>query len=449
MADYTTAPMKKVDWEIFIGFVFGQITCSYTLGIAGPALTKAQPYLHFNSFWMGLLGAGTLIGLFGSIFVGRLADQIGRRKLFLYDMAALVVIAMLQMLTDNLFILLILRIALGLCIAVDYTVGSSLLMEWLPSMKRSHFQSMLLFFWVLGYVLSYLVGTFLNGFGALTWRIILASSAVIGLFPVVFRLLTRVPESPSWLVSNGQLDKANELIHRYLGPEWQVDNHQQDGQSPKVSWRVLFGPKLWKRTLVGGLFYGCQTFPFFGISIFLPILVKSMGITNPYMSEILYYTFMIVGVVIGIYIFTRIPRRQFLIWTFYLSAVLLLALTFWRNASPIIMLILFSAFSIVLSSSLVLENPYPPELFETAIRGSGVGMCIAISRIGAAAGTFLLPIINSSAGIVATFLTCTAVLIVGGIVCQLWAPETSPRFAHQINNESLKGDDPSYSQKLS
>lgn len=449
MTDYTAAPMKKVDWEIFIGFVLGQITCSYTLGIAGPALTKAQPYLHLNSFWMGLLGAGTLIGLFGSIFVGRLADKIGRRWLFLYDMLALVVVAFFQMLTENIILLLVLRIALGLCIAVDYTVGSSLLMEWLPAMKRSHFQSMLLFFWVIGYVLSYLLGTFLNGFGALTWRIILASSAVIGLFPFAFRLLTRVPESPSWLASNGHVAEANKLIHEYLGKPWQIDSSQQNQQVPKVSWKVLFGPKLWKRTLVGGLFYGCQTFPFFGISIFLPILVKSMGINNPYMSEIMYYTFMIVGVVIGIFIFTRIPRRQFLIWTFYRSAVLLLALILWHNASPIVVLILFSAFSIVLSSSLVLENPYPPELFETAIRGSGVGMCIAISRIGAAAGTFLLPIINASAGIVATFLTCTVVLIVGGIVCQLWAPETSPRFAHRLNHESLKGDDPSYSRKLS
>ncbi len=444
--DYTAAPMKKVDWQIFIGFVLGQITCSYTLGIAGPALTKAQSYIHISSFWLGLLGAGTLIGLFGSVFVGQLSDKIGRRNLFLYDMVALVLIACLQLFTSNLFWILILRIFLGLCIAVDYTVASSLLMEWLPTMKRSHFQSMLLFFWVIGYVLAYLVGTFLNGFGPMTWRIILASSAVIGLFPVVFRLITRVPESPSWLANQGRLTEAKELVHRYIGDEWTIN--ADDGAAPqkKVSIKVLFGKKLWKHTVVGGLFYGCQTFPFFGISIFLPILVKSMGITNPYISEVLYYVFMIVGVLIGIYIFTRIPRRSFLIWTFYISAALLLVLTLWTSAPTMVVLILFSAFSIVLSSSLVLENPYPPELFETAVRGSGVGMCIAISRIGAAAGTFLLPIINSGAGISATFMTCTVVLILGGIVCQLWAPETSPKFQSKNSKTSaaLKGDGSAY-----
>lgn len=428
MNNYMEAPMKKVDWQIYIGFFLGQITCSYTLGIAGTALTKAQSYLHFNSFWMGLLGAGTLIGLFGSLFVGQLADRIGRRKLFLGDMVALAIISALQLLTTNLVILLILRILLGLCIAVDYTVGSALLMEWLPLLKRSRFQSFLLLFWIAGYVAAYLVGTFLTGFGPHTWQVILASSTIVALFPSIYRLITRVPESPSWLANKGHKQEAEELIHRYIGKQWGIMDDPAGQPTRKVSIKELFGKKLWRKTVVGGMFYACQTFPFFGISIFLPILVKSMGINNPYMSEILYNGFMIVGVAVGIVIFNRIPRRTFLVWTFYLSAALLLVLTIWQGAPMIVTLLLFSAFSIVLSSSLVLENPYQPELFETAIRGSGVGMCIAISRIGAAGGTFLLPIINSSLGIGATFGVCTAVLLVGGVICQLWAPETSPKF---------------------
>ncbi|WP_260238400.1 hypothetical protein [Limosilactobacillus fermentum] len=56
-------------------------------------------------------------------------------------------------------------------------------------------------------------------------------------------------------------------------------------------------------------------------------------------------------------------------------------------------------------------------------------MCIAISRIGAVAGTFMLPIISNAWGSQAIFIICGTVLLIGGIICYQWAPETSLRFA--------------------
>lgn len=48
----------------------------------------------------------------------------------------------------------------------------------------------------------------------------------------------------------------------------------------EVSWTILFSRKYLRQTLVGGLFYACQAFAFFGISIFLPILLQSMHVTD-------------------------------------------------------------------------------------------------------------------------------------------------------------------------
>jgi putative MFS transporter len=306
--DYKDAPMVKVDWQIFIGFFLGQIACSYTLGVAGTALNRAQNILNINSFWMGLLGAGTLIGLFGSLFVGHIADNIGRRKLFLVDMWALVIISLLQLTTTNLTFILIIRILLGICIAIDYTVGSSLMTEWLPTNKYSKFQSFLLLFWITGYVVAYLVGTFTPNLGPHTWQIILASTSIIGLLPAIQRLIVRQPESPSWLINKGRNEEAQTLIHKYIGKNYFITDPGQKTRK-KVSWSELFSKRLWKHTVVGGMFYACQTFPFFGISIFLPILMQNMHIHNPYMSEILYNLFMIVGVVIGIIIFLNFKNK--------------------------------------------------------------------------------------------------------------------------------------------
>ena len=101
-----------------------------------------------------------------------------------------------------------------------------------------------------------------------------------------------------------------------------------------------------------------------------------------------------------------------------------------------IKLSIFTIFAIILSSGLVLDYPYPTELFGIKVRGTGVGTCITISRFGAAAGTFLLPVLTNIGGAKLAMLVCAIVLLFAFIVCLIWAPETSPKFikAEQNNN---------------
>ena len=119
--DYKKAPYSKFHKLLFLCAILGQMACAYALGIAGTAVTQAQGELGLNTFWVGLLGAGTLIGLAGSLVVGNLADKIGRSKLLLSNMVLFTVFSILQFFTSSVGILMALRILIGLCIAVDYT----------------------------------------------------------------------------------------------------------------------------------------------------------------------------------------------------------------------------------------------------------------------------------------------------------------------------------------
>ncbi|MEC0184802.1 MFS transporter [Paenibacillus peoriae] len=431
--NYEDAPISGIHKKIFISVALGQIACSYALGIAGTAITDAVEPLNLNSFWVGLIGAGTLLGLFGSILVGRLADVIGRRLLFRTDMILFTILSISQFFVSDSVLLLLIRIGIGLAIAIDYTVGSSLLTEWFPKNKSAKYQSTLLIFWIIGFVAAYLVGIFLKGFGDDNWRWVISSSAVPGIITLLWRWGARIPESPSWLANKGNNQAALELIHQHLGKNYTLPKKETSLEDEKAaSWKDLFSKETRRNTLVGGIFYGCQVFPFFGIGIFLPLLMEGMNIGNPYISGILYNVFMIIGVILGVLIFNRIPRRTFLVSTFYASAAALVIIVIWPSAPVIITLILFSIFSVILSASLVLENPYPPELFDTRLRASGVGAVIAISRIGAASGTFLLPVITSHFGVHITLVVCCLSLLVGGVVCQIWAPETSPNFTEKL-----------------
>ena len=426
---YKKAPLMPIHMRVFMAIILGQITCGYALGISGTALSSAARYIQINDFWTGLIGAGALIGLAGSIVIGRLSDKIGRRKLLMINIYILAGLTLLHLTTSNFLFTFIIRIGIGLMIAIDYTVGNALLTEWLPKGEDSKRQSHLLIYWTLGFIASYVVGTYLTGFGKHTWQIILATGAIPALVTAIFRSIFRLPASPSWLASQGKIKTANKVLRKHMGRKWVIPKGflKRNKSNQSISWGILFSKQYLRRTLVGGIFYACQAFSFFGISIFLPILLKGMGINDPKISGIIYNGGILVGVSFGILIFNRISRRMFLVSNFLVSAILIGILALFPLNSQL-QLLVFTIFAIVLSSGLVLDYPYPTELFDIEIRGTGVGTCITISRIGAAAGTFLLPILTHNGGANLAMLVCGGVLLFSFIVCLIWAPETSPKF---------------------
>lgn len=421
--DYKKAPFTKFHMMLYICTISGQIACGYALGIAGTAVTQAQDKLGLSTFWVGLLGAGTLIGLAGSLIVGNIADKIGRSKLLMLDMALFSVFSIIQLFTSNVGILMILRICLGLCIAVDYTVGTTIISEWFPSKDGPVYLSRFIIFWTFGYVASFFVGLIMGNLST-DYHIIFVTSVIPGVFATILRVVIGVPESPTWLAAVGRLDEANELIAKKLGDEYCVVVEDKKESNEKVSVKELFSPKYRKNTLVGGVFYACQVFPYFGVGIFLPILIAQLNMGDTNTSSILYDVFCMAGAFIGTYLCNRISRRRFLYSTFYISAIALGVMILGHGGPMIITVVSFCVYALTMSIAVVMENPYPPELFDTRVRGTGVGIVIAFSRIGAAAGTFLLPILVESIGVYGTLGVCLAILLVGGVVCQLFAPET-------------------------
>lgn len=421
VVEFHHVPFSPIHKKVTAGAYIGQISDGYMLGIIGIALSYATEPLGLTSFWLGMCGAGSMVGiLIGGLLIGPVVDKIGRRPIFNKIMAIMMVLAMMQFFINSAPALAILRFCLGLCIGIDYAVGITLLSEWVPEKNRVKIMSGLLVLWTVGYTIAYIVGFFMNSLGEDGWRWVLATSAIPAGITCFVRLGT--PESPRWLVKNGCPNAAQEIILKFLGPKCQIPQLQK---VEKASWGLLFTPKYRYNTIVSCVFFAAQVLPFYAISIFLPLVMEKLNVSNPYASGVLYNVFTMIGVLIGLFLLPRIGRRPYLLYTFYSGAIVMAIMTFWTTMPGAIALALLTLLSLILAISIVMEYIYPAELFPTEIRGSGVGLTVAASRIGAASAAFLLPVITEHFGIYTALSGCIVTLIIGGIVCHLWAPETS------------------------
>jgi MFS transporter, putative metabolite transport protein len=416
---FEDAPLCKVHVKAIAGAMGGQFTDGYIIGTIGIALSLATAQLQLSNFWIGLIAAGSLAGILcGSLISGFIVDRIGRKSIYSLTMWVFAVAAILQFFVTSPWQLLILRLLLGVAIGADYAVAISLVSELAPQRHRGRVMSSVMVAWVAGFVVAYIAGVYMESLGENAWRWVLASSFVPALITLVIRFGT--PESPLWLLIKGRRKEAIQVIAKHFGSSIALPIVSDTPHS--TSWSKLFSRKWRRNSFVGAAFYFCQVIPFFALGTFIPKVLQSINIEDANAGGIIYNIFLFIGVLIGVWVVEKVSRRAFLMASFYFCAATLLILTVWIGMPPWLVLVLFSAFALVMSGSTVLEYVYLPELFPTELRASGIGFSVAMSRLGAAGGTFLLPIMMANYGVQATLSSCVAALLLGGVICQLWAP---------------------------
>jgi MFS transporter, putative metabolite transport protein len=427
---YDEVPTTRFHVLVAVAAAGGQFSDGYALGTIGIALSLARGSLHLGALWLGALGSASLAGLFfGSLLLAPLSDRIGRRPLFVPTMAAFVVLSMLQWFATGPWQLLSLRLLLGLTLGVDYVVGCALVAEFSPRRTRGRLLALLVVMWSAGYTLAFIMGALLKSTGPDAWRWILASSAIPAGF--IFLLRLNIPESPLWLIRRGRTAEAWRVIQCHIGRNVQLPAVAPVHEAMGAEWAELFSPRYRGRTAIGAIFFTAQVIPYFALGTFIPIVFRALGITSAYASGAVFNVFMLIGSGFGLWLIDRLTRRQYLVGTFYISALTLSFLVVARTASPVTMIAASAMFAFVLAAATSLVFVYLPELFPTRLRASGIGIATAASRIGSACGTFLLPLCLNEMGVRPTLGLCVGILLTGGMICHLFAPETQ---GHSIDD---------------
>jgi putative MFS transporter len=327
-----------------------------------------------------------------------------------------------QFFVGDVFWLIILRLLIGMAVGADYPIATSLLAEFSPRRWRGPLLGAFVAMWFVGAAAAYIVGEVLLHFDN-GWRWMLASAAVPALLIVLARLGT--PESPRWLLKKGRVDEANEVLQKVFGPNASVDDMREEvHENLRVSALVKAG--YGKRMAFITIFWTCSIVPLFAVYAFGPKILGALGLTGAlanYGSAFITVMFLL-GCIAGLFLVDRIGRRPLIIHSFVWGGAALLLLGIFTNASAWVVLGLFAAYAVVIGGTQILQWIYPNELFPTEIRGSAVGLASSLSRIGAAVGTYLVPISLSHIGTGATMIVGAVITFIGAIVSVMWAPET-------------------------
>ncbi|MFE5707356.1 MFS transporter [Rhodococcus koreensis] len=417
-------PLSRFHLRLAIYTGGGPFIDGYILAILGVAMVQLTPQLQLSAAIEGIVGAAALVGLFiGASLGGYLTDRVGRQRLYTWDLFSIVVLSVVQFWIADALTLILMRLLIGIAVGADYPIASSLLTEFSPKRYRGPFIGGLIAAFFAGSAAAYVVGELLLHTGDNGWRWMLASAAVPALIIAMLRRGT--PESPRWLASKGRIEEANAVMNKVFGPDVVLSDLPPD-EKESLGFLALFKSGYTGRLLFVTAFWSCSIIPLFAILIFGPQILGTMNLTGSAgtIGSAAIQVLFLVGCVIALILVNRIGRRRILIHSFIWSGLALLLLGLFPDASATWIAILFAVYAVTIGGTQILCWLYPSELFPTEVRGAAIGISSALTRIGAAIGTFLIPLSLIHLGTSTTMLIAAGVTLVGLVVSIIWAPET-------------------------
>jgi len=371
----------------------------YILSSVGLALVAMQPHFKLDATAAGWVAAATLLGiLIGAPIFGHLTDRLGRRILMIADLAVFVVACVAQAFVHDVWQLVGLRLILGVAIGADYPIAAALIGESVPAAWRGAALNGMQVAWFVGAAVAYGAGYGLQHLGPNAWRWILASPAAFAAAGLLLR--ASAPESPMWQA-------------------------MQRGRAPRAAFRALFSAQFRGPLAFVSAMWLLQVVPLFAIYAFAPAVLSALGLgaqDSPIGSLAITVAFL-VGSLLSLPLVELWGRRPLCIAGFAVATVAF-ALLFAAHGSTGVVVGCFVAYAVAIGAAAGLELTYPVELFPTSIRASATGCAAAVSRIGAFAGTFALPLVLARYGIGWIVGGALALSAAGWAIAQIWAPET-------------------------
>src|ERR1700722_13289819 len=206
--------ITKAQLKIMFISGMGFFTDAYDLFVIGIVVSLLKPEWNLSTSQVSWLNSVTLAAsALGAIVFGRIADILGRKKIYGYEVLILAIGALASAFAPNFWFLLICRAILGIGIGGDYPVSATIMSEYSGKQTRGKMVGLVFAMQGAGLLVGPLLASGLLASGlsdSLVWRILLGFGAIPGL--AVFYLRRQIQETPRFAAAGGAADEAEAAI---------------------------------------------------------------------------------------------------------------------------------------------------------------------------------------------------------------------------------------------
>jgi MFS family permease len=443
------APLSRFHTRAIVTAGMGFFTDAYDLFIIGTATTLIAAQWHLSSSETGLVNSITLISAFVGAFVfGRIADVIGRKKVYGLEAALMVGGAVASAFAPSLIWLLAFRFILGIGVGGDYPMSAVLMSEFSNRSNRGKLVGLVFSMQALGTIAGYIAGLALLGAGVpngITWRLLLGLGAIPAAAVIVLR--RRMPESPRYLHRvKGEGEAAVVAARRFS--EGSIEATAPTGRGVRLSLWAFLSNRRYLTILLGtaGSWF-LFDYAYYGNSVSAPLIVSSVlgtrastNLIHPLALQLIVFTVAAVpGYFLAAFTMDRIGHRRLQLIGFPLMglAFLLIGVIPGITAAigPFLILFGMSYFFAEFGPNTT-TFVLPGEVFPTSARTTAHGISAGVAKLGAFIGVYLFPIIKNDFGVNGA-LRLSALFALLGTALTLLIPEGARRSLDDISPEEV------------
>jgi MFS family permease len=458
------ARLDRLPWSSFHWRVIVALGITWTLdGIEitiaasiGDRLREAGT-LGFTTQEVGLAASLYLAGeVVGALLFGRLADELGRRRLFLATLSIYLLGNALTALSFNFPLFAVTRIIAGMGIGGEYAAINSAIDELIPSHSRGRADLAVNGTYWLGAMIGASANfLFLNpslfplDFG---WRLGLLVGPILGL--LVWSLRRHIPESPRWLLAHGRAEEAERIvteIEREIERKGVSLPRVSEDDAVEVVERVDVGyldllrlllRDFRRRSVVGFTLMSTQAFLYNAIFFtYALILTDFYGISDETVALFIFPFALgnLLGPLTLGRLFDTVGRRRMIGGT-YIGSGVLLFLTGWLFQAGVLdvlsqtllwCVIFFIASAAASSAYLTVSETFPVE-----IRAQAIALFFALSMLagGVVAPSLFATLIQGAdpQRVFLGYAIAAALMILGGLVEFGWGIDAERKSLEEI-----------------
>ncbi len=414
----------------------------FVISTVAALVTKQWNLSTTETSWV--TGSAILAAFLGAVLFGRLADVLGRKRVYVVVALIMIAGALASAAAPSFVWLVVARFVLGLGIGGDYPVSAVLMSEYSNRRDRGRFVGLVFSMQALGLIVGPLVALVLLASGVghdLTWRLLLAFGALPA--AAVIYLRSRMPESPRFRARvRGESAEAALDAASFSEGAVVVPGATYEG-TRRLSLRQFLSQRRMLVLLAGtaGTWF-LFDYAYYGNTLSLPVILKDVSPDATLVTKLvwtlgIFVVFALPGYALAVSRMDRIGHRRLQHIGFAVIAVAFLVLGAVHELTaaigPFLAVFGLSYFFIEFGPNTT-TFVLPSEVFPVSMRTTGHGVAAGVGKLGAFAGVFLVPQLEAHIGL-RGMLVVAGTAAVAGYLLTFVLPEPARRTLEAVSGE--------------